>query len=138
MHDAEQFAAEDKKKKEEIDTRNSVDQIVYQSEKTLSEIGDKISEDEKKELQQKIDACKESLKGDDLSMMKAAQEALEKQFYEVSAKMYQQAGPQGGPDMGGNPGDMGGGAAGGANSGANGADFVDADFQDVTDEDDKK
>ena len=138
VHDAEQFAAEDKKKKEEIDTRNSVDQIVYQSEKTLSEIGDKISEDEKKELQQKIDACKESLKGDDLSMMKAAQEALEKQFYEVSAKMYQQAGPQGGPDMGGNPGDMGGGAAGGASSGANGADFVDADFQDVTDEDDKK
>ncbi len=137
VQEAEQFAAEDKKKKEEIDTRNSVDQIVYQSEKTLSEIGDKISEDEKKELQQKIDACKEALKGDDLSMMKAAQEALEKQFYEVSAKMYQQANPQGDPNMGnmgGDPGNMGGGAAGGAN----GADFVDADFKDVTDEDDKK
>ena len=128
-----QFAAEDKKRKEEVDVHNAADQIAYQTEKTISDLGDKASADEKSDLEAKLNALKEANKGTDLEAIKAKQQELEKAFYEVSAKIYQQQAPQGGaPNMGGQ--DMGGQNPG-AQAGS--ADFVDADFKDVTDEDKK-
>lgn len=91
VKESEQFAAEDKKRREEIDTRNNADQMVYQSEKTIADMGDKIDANDKNELQQKIDALKEALKGSDIEAIKAKQEELQKKFYEVSAKVYQAA-----------------------------------------------
>ena len=133
VKDAEQFAAEDKKRKEEVDVHNAADQIAYQTEKTISDLGDKVSADEKSDLEAKLNALKEANKGTDLEAIKAKQQELEKAFYEVSAKIYQQQAPQGGaPNMGGQ--DMGGQNPG-AQAGS--ADFVDADFKDVTDEDKK-
>lgn len=73
VKEAEQYAAEDKKRREEMDIRNNADQMVYQSEKTLTEFGDKVSEDEKKDIQAAIDATKEALKGDDVEKIKSAQ-----------------------------------------------------------------
>ena len=85
-----------------MDTRNNADQMVYQSEKTIEEMGDKISADDKADLQGKIDALKEALKGEDIEAIKAKQEELTKAFYAVSEKLYQAAAPQGdagvGPD----------------------------------------
>ena len=89
VKDAEQFAADDEKRKEEIEVRNSADQIVYQSEKTLNEVGDKVSEEEKAALQTKIDTLKEALKGQDIESIKLKHEDLQKKFFEISAKMYQ-------------------------------------------------
>ncbi len=91
VKESEQFAAEDKKRREEIDTRNNADQMVYQSEKTIADMGDKIDASDKTELQQKIDALKEALKGSDIEAIKAKQEELQKKFYDVSAKVYQAA-----------------------------------------------
>jgi len=128
VRDAEAFAAEDKKRREEIDVRNGADQMVYQCEKTMGDLGDKISADEKAKVQGKLDALKEALKGTDVDAIKAKQEELQKDFYEMSAKMYQNAqGTQGAQQ---NPEDNAGGTAGGA-------DYVDADYKEV-DEDDKK
>ena len=131
VKDAEAFAEEDKKRREEIDVRNGADQMVYQCEKALTDLGDKVSADEKSRVQAKVDALKEALKGTNVEEIKAKQEELQKDFYEMSSKMYQQAqGAQGaaGPDMGG--ADAGAGAA-------PGGDYVDADYKEV-DEDDKK
>ena len=131
VRDAEAFAAEDKKRREEIDVRNGADQMVYQCEKTMGDLGDKISADEKAKVQGKLDALKEALKGTDVDAIKAKQEELQKDFYEMSAKMYQNAqGAQGSQGAQQEPGDNAGGAAGGA-------DYVDADYKEV-DEDDKK
>ena len=91
VKESEQFAAEDKKRREEIDTRNNADQMVYQSEKTIADMGDKLDANDKTELQQKIDALKEALKGTDMEAIKAKQEELQKKFYDVSAKVYQAA-----------------------------------------------
>ncbi len=109
VKEAEAFAAEDKKAREAVDIRNGADQMIFQSEKTLGEIGDKVDASEKAELQSKIDALKESLKGSDIEDIKAKQEELQKVFYSVSEKLYQQAaqaqqqnpGASAGPDMGG-------------------------------------
>ncbi len=98
--EAEQYAAEDKARREAVDTRNNADQMVYQSEKTIEEMGDKIDEADKTELQGKIDALKEALKGEDIEAIKAKQEELTKSFYAVSEKLYQAAAPQGAPDAG--------------------------------------
>ena len=100
VHEAEQYAAEDKKKRESVETRNAADQAVYQCEKTLEELGDKVDAADKTELQAKIEALKETLKGEDTDAIKAAQEELMKKFYDVSAKVYQ-ANP---PADGGQPG----------------------------------
>ncbi len=129
VKEAEQFAEEDKKKREETDTRNNAENLVFQSEKTLGEIGDKVSEDEKKNLQEKVDALKEVLKGTDNDAIKAKTEELEKAFYEVSTKLYQQA-AQDAQAAGANAG-----AAPGADAGASGNDdnVVDADFSDADD-----
>ena len=109
VKEAEAFAAEDKKAREAVDIRNGADQMIFQSEKTLGEIGDKVDAPEKAELQSKIDALKEALKGSDIEAIKARQEELQKVFYSVSEKLYQQAaqaqqqnpGASAGPDMGG-------------------------------------
>lgn len=88
---AEAFAAEDKKRREEIDARNGADQLVYQSEKSITDLGDKLDAGEKADLEGKIAALKEALKGTDAEAIKAKQEELQKKFYEVSSKVYEQA-----------------------------------------------
>ncbi|MBP3448555.1 MAG: Hsp70 family protein, partial [Clostridia bacterium] len=100
VKEAEQFAAEDKKKKEAIDVKNQADTMVYQSEKTLTDAGDKLSAEEKAGVQAEIDKLKELLKGNDTEAIKAGTEALTKKMYEVASKLY----PQGGADMGAAPG----------------------------------
>ncbi len=89
--DAERFAQEDKERREAVDTRNGADQMVYQCEKLLSEEGDKFSDDEKAALNEKIDALKEALKGEDINLIKSKQEELTQKFYEVSEKLYKAA-----------------------------------------------
>ena len=128
VKDAEMFAEEDKKRREEIDAHNAADNMVFQCEKTLTDLGDKVSADEKAKVQSKIDALKEALKGTNTDEIKSKQEDLQKDFYEMSAKMYQQQAPQGAPDMGAQ--DMGG-------SNGQAGDYVDADFKEV-DEDGQK
>ena len=89
VKEAEQFAAEDKKKREAVDLRNNADQMVYQTEKLLSENGDKFSDDDKSALNTKLDALKEALKGDNTDAIKSAEEDLTNKFYEVSQKIYE-------------------------------------------------
>ncbi len=129
VKEAEQYAAEDTKKREAVDQKNAAENMVFQTEKTLNELGDKISADEKKPVEDKIAALKEALKGDDTDKIKAAQEELEKAFYAISEKLYQQAAaeqqaqqPNGGADAG--------------NTSASGSDpnVVDADFTEVDDD----
>ena len=134
VKEAEQYAAQDKKMKEDVEVRNQADQMVYQSEKTLSEMGDKIPAEDKNKVQAGIDKLKEALKGTDTAAIKAATDALTQDFYAVSEKLYQQANPQGaqggaqaGPDMGGQQ-------AGGAQDGQ----YYDADYKVVDDDDQNK
>ena len=128
VKEAEQFAAEDKKKKEEVEARNTADSLVYQAQKTIDDAGDKLTAEDKAGVQEKIDALKQTLTGTDTEAIKAATEELNKKIYELAPKLYQQA--QGAePNMGGQPG-------AGAQQGpdANGA--YEAEFTDV--DDDKK
>ena len=127
VKEAEQYAAEDKKRREEVDVRNAADQMVYQSEKTLSDAGDKVSEEEKKPVQEKIDALKEALKGEDIDKIKAAQEELQKSLFAIAEKLYANAAPQGAE----------GADAAGAQPGPDGNNVYEADYKDV-DEKDKK
>lgn len=122
VKEAEQFAEEDKKRKEAVDARNEADQMVYQCEKILADEGDKFAEADKTELQTKIDALKEALKGEDIDAIKAKQEELTQQFYKISEELYKQAQAAAG--------------AQGADAGAQGAGndgYYDADFKDVDD-----
>ncbi len=96
VKEAEQYAEEDKKRKEEVETRNGAESMVFQCEKALNELGDKVSDGEKAEIQAEIDKVKEALKGTDTEAIKAASEALTQKFYSISEKMYQQANPNGG------------------------------------------
>ena len=107
VREAEQFAAEDKARKDEVDTHNMADQTVYQTEKTLNELGDKIDASEKASIQSAVDKLKEVNKGNDVAAIKAATEEVQKAFYAVSEKMYQQANPQGQPGAGAQPADDG-------------------------------
>lgn len=127
VKDAEAFAEEDKKRREEVDLKNAAEQICFQTEQLLSENGDKFSEEDKKDLQAKVEELKSALSGQDINLIKEKQDALQAKFYEVSAKMYQQAAPEQGPDMGG------AGAAGGAagSDKGNGEDYADVDYTDV-------
>ncbi len=125
VKEAEAFAAEDKKRKEEVDTRNEADSMAYNIEKSMNEFGDKVTEDDKAKVQPKLDALKEALKGTDIEDIKAKKDELQKAFYEVAEKVYK--------ENGGNPQDMAGaaGAAGAApsddnNGGDDGA--VDVEF----------
>ena len=95
VREAEQFAAEDKARKEEVDTHNNAEHMIYQTEKTLNELGDKISADEKASIQAACDKLKEVNKGNDVAAIKAATEEVQQAFYKVSEKLYQQANPQG-------------------------------------------
>ena len=125
VQDAEKFAEEDKKRKEAVDTRNAADQMVYQVEKILADEGDKIPENDKTEIQGKLDALKEALKGEDIDLIKSKQEELTQAFYKISEELYKQAqAAQGGA----NPG-----AGYDPNAGAapNGDGYYDADFKDV-------
>ncbi len=104
VQEAAQYAEEDKKKKEAVEIRNGADQAAYQCEKAIEELGDKLEEADKTELQSKIDGLKETLKGEDLEAIKAAQDELMKKFYEVSEKVYKAAAPeQGAPEAGATP-----------------------------------
>ena len=125
VKEAEQYAAEDKKKREEVDIRNGADQMVFQTEKAMGEFGDKVSESEKTEVNAKLEALKEALKGSDIEAIKAKQEDLQKAFYAISEKVYKDAAAAGqaaGPDMGGQP-------AGGGNGGDD--NVVDAEYKEV-------
>ena len=95
VKEAEQFAAEDKARKDEVDTHNNAEHTIYQTEKTLNELGDKISADEKASIQAAVDKLKEVNKGTDVQAIKDATEEVQKAFYAVSEKLYQQANPQG-------------------------------------------
>ena len=128
VREAEQFAAEDARRKEEVDTRNQADQMVYQTEKTLEEMGDKLDAGDKANIEGELNRVKEALKGTDTQAIKDATEGLTKAFYAVSEKLYSQAGAQPGPDMGG----AAGGATGAANNGG-GDNVVDADYEVVDD-----
>ena len=139
VKDAEKFAADDKKKKEEVETRNSADSMVYQSEKTLKDLGDKLSSEDKSKVEAEIEKVKEALKGTDIENIKKATEALTQSFYDISSKIYQQnpgaQGAPGGPETA-EHGAENDGQSGGSNPG--GQDNVyDADYK-VVDEDDKK
>ena len=129
VREAEQFAAEDKKRKEEVDVRNAGDQMVYQTEKTLADMGDKISAADKAEVEQKLSSLKTALSGTDTEAIRSATEALTQAFYAVSEKMYQQANPQGGAGF-----DPGAQAGGPQQGGPNGQNYYDADYEVVDDD----
>ena len=133
VREAEQFAAEDAKRKEEVDVRNQADQVIYQTEKALEDAKDKIDASDKANVEAALNKLKDAMKGTDVEAIKAATEEASKAFYPIAEKMYQQANPQGGqagPDMGGTGF---GGQTGGANTDPN---VVDADYQ-VVDDDQK-
>ncbi|PWL89645.1 MAG: molecular chaperone DnaK [Escherichia coli] len=122
VKEAEQYAEEDKKKREDIDLRNEADQMVYQTEKILADEGDKFADSDKTELNEKMDALKEALKGTDTEAIKNAKEALTNKFYEVSQKLYEAA-----QQASAAPGaDQQAGAQGGA-------EYTDADYNEVDD-----
>ena len=123
VKDAEQYAAEDKKRREETDLRNGADQMVYQTEKTITDLGDKLDDSEKNDLSAACDALKEALKGDNLDDIKAKQEELQKKLYAVSEKVYKAAAEA----------QQAAGAAGAGAQGAADDNVVDADFTDVDD-----
>ena len=124
VKEAEQYAAEDAKIKEKVEVRNQADQMVYQAEKTLSEVGDKVPESEKAPIQAGIDKLKETLKGEDTDAIKVATEELTQLFYKMSEKLYQQA-PQGDAAA----------QQPGADAGAQGGQYYDADYKVVDDDD---
>ena len=125
VKEAEMYAAEDAKRKEEVDTRNQGDQMVYQTEKTLNELGDKLDPAEKAEVESKLQSLKTALTGTDTAAIKAATEELTQAFYKLSEKMYQAAGAAQGADQG---------AAGFNGGAAGGQDYYDADYTVVDDD----
>jgi molecular chaperone DnaK len=122
VRDAERFAEEDKKQKEAVDVKNHADTLIFQSEKTLTEIGDKLPESDLADVKAGIEKLKETVKTNDTEAIKRDTDALEKAFYAVSEKLYKQSGAQG------NPGADFGGAQGGADNGT----YYDAGFEDKT------
>ena len=127
VKEAEKFADEDKKQKEAIDVKNTAENMIYQSEKTLDEIGDKVSDDEKAPVRSAIDKLKETVKSGATDAIKADTEALQQAFYKISEKLYAQSGAQGSQ---GAPGADGG--AGAQGTGSDGT-YYNADFEDKTD-----
>ena len=128
VKDAEKFAEEDKKQKEAIDVKNTAENMIYQSEKTLDEIGDKVSEDEKAPVRAAVDKLKETVKSGTTDAIKADTEALQQAFYKISEKLYAQSGAQGAQGADGAPGN-GSGAQGAGSDGT----YYNADFEDKTD-----
>jgi len=131
VKEAETYAEEDRRRKEEVDIRNGADQLVFQCEKALTDLGDKVSADEKKSVEDKIAALKESLKGSNIEDIKAKQKELQDDFYKISEKVYQAAQAAQAAQGGAAPGPDAGGSA----SSGNGADnVVDADYTEVDDD----
>ncbi|NLC44600.1 MAG: Hsp70 family protein, partial [Clostridiales bacterium] len=130
VKDAERFADEDKKRKEEVETRNNADSMVYNTEKTLKELGDKVDSADQARVQAEVDELKKAMESDNLDEIKAATEKLTEVSYEVFGKVYQQEGEAGGAP-GGDPGQQDPGHAG------NDDNVVDADYEVVDDEEDK-
>ncbi len=126
VKDAEKFAEEDKKQKEAVEIKNQAENMIFQSEKTLSELGDKVSESEKSGVQAAIEKLKETLKGENTDAIKADTDALQQEFYKISEKLYQQSGAQQGEP---NPG--------ASQQQTNGDTYYDADFEDKTDNNNK-
>ena len=127
VKEAERFAEEDKKRKESIETKNNADQLAYQTEKQLEELGDKISADDKAKITAKLDALKAVKDGEDLEAIKKATEELTQEFYAISSKMYADAqGAAGAQGAGFDPNNMGGNANNGA---AHDDNVIDADFE---------
>ncbi len=121
VKEAEQYAAEDKARKDEVDTHNAADQVIYQTEKTLGELGDKITAEEKASVESAVAELKEKNKGNDVAAIKEATDKVQKAFYAVSEKLYKNAAPQG-------EGAPNGSAASGTKD-----DPIDADFEEVND-----
>ncbi len=119
VKEAEEYAAEDKKRREAVDVRNAADQMIYTTEKTITDLGDKISEEEKGKIEAAKEALKEALKGEDIDAIKAKQEELQKEIFAVSEKLYKATNPQG--------------AEGAPTGEAQGDNVYDADFTDVED-----
>ena len=94
VQDAERFAEEDKKRREEVDIKNSADQLVFQTEKTLGELGDKVTADEKAAVEGKLNELKEAIKSGNVDEIKAKQDEVQKAFYPIAEKMYKEAGAQ--------------------------------------------
>jgi molecular chaperone DnaK len=134
VHEAEQYAAEDAKRKEEVDTRNQAEQLTYQADQFLSENGDKIPAEDKAAIENGKTKVQDALKGTDVEAIKAATEELTKTFYDISAKLYQQANPQGA--QGGYDPNAGAGAGAGYQQGGaqDGRDYQDADYEVVDDD----
>ncbi len=130
VKDAEQYAAEDKKRREEVDAKNEAENLAYQAEKLVNENGDKLQDADKTTINTKVAAVREAITKNDTAVINAAKDDLQKALYDISAKLYQQAAPQGNPGQAGP--DMGG-AQPGADNGNNGGDpnVYDADFTDV-------
>ena len=128
VKEAEQYAAEDKARKDEVDTRNNADQVIYQSEKTLSEMGDKVTEADKAPVTAAIEKLKQAQKGSDLAAIKAATDEVQKAFYAVSEKLYKNAAPQGDAAAAGANAGQAGPQAGASDDGV-----VDADYEEVKD-----
>ena len=126
VKEAEQFAADDKKRREEVDAKNEAENLVYQAEKLVNENGDKLPQEDKDAINTKIAAAKEANTKGDLELIKTAKDELQKALYDVSAKLYQQAAPQGNPQAGAP--DMGG-----AQPNSGDPNVYDADFKDVDD-----
>ena len=122
VKEAEQYAAEDKARKDEVDTHNAADQLIYQTEKTLNELGDKVDANDKASIESAVNDLKEKNKGSDIAAIKASTEALQKAFYAVSEKLYQNAAPQQGQPQ-----------QGAANNGSNPDEPIDADYEEVKD-----
>jgi len=135
VHEAEQFASEDKKRKDDVDTRNQADQMVYQTEKTLEDLKGKIDPSDKSNIESALGRVKDALKGTDTNAIKSATDDLSKAFYAVSEKLYAQHGGQAGPgpDMGG-AGFTGGTTDGNTGSAGGDPNVVDADYQVVDDD----
>ena len=122
VKDAEKYAEEDKKQKEAVEVKNQAESLIFQSEKTLTEIGDKLPESDKADVQAAVEKLKETVKGDNTESIKADTEALQQAFYKLSEKLYAQQAPQG------DAGAQNGGAQGGAQNG----DFYDGEYEDKT------
>lgn len=150
VKDAERFAAEDKKHREETDIKNHADQLIYQTEKLFQDAGDKLTDADKQPVQAALDSLKNIVSGTDFAAIKQQTEDLEKKLYEVSSKLYQQSAPQGNPgDYAGYDQNAAGGGQGqdyagygqpGANGASNGGNqgFYDADYTVVDDDDNSK
>ena len=130
VKDAEAFAEADKKRREEIDTKNAADQVVYQTEKSIKDLGDKMTDSEKSDLQSKVDALKAEISANNIEGMKQKREELEKAFFAVSERVYKEAGASAQP--------AGDAAAAGAQSAPADDSVVDAEYTEVKDDEDKK